>query len=123
MRTILVVDDDDEIRLVLRLWLAALGFEVVLAAGGEEALALLQTRECDIVICDLTMPGMNGDELFSRCRERWPEVGGHFIFLNGWSQGGSDAGLAASGQPCLAKPFRLADMQAAIDRLLPNPAR
>jgi CheY-like chemotaxis protein len=78
----------------------------------------LQGRGYDAVICDLTMPNLGGDELFRRCRERWPEVAGRSVFLIGWSRGRPAAGLAANGQPCLAKPFGLADIQTAVDRLL-----
>jgi two-component system NtrC family sensor kinase len=117
-RTILVVDDDDHIRALLRIWFAALGFEVVAAAGGGEALALLGSREYDVVICDLLMPNMTGDELFRLCRERWPEVARHFVFLSGGPRGLPAVDFAAaSGQPCLAKPCRLAEMQAAIEQV------
>ena len=120
-RTILVVGDDDEIRTVLPMCLAALGFEVAAAADGCEALALLENREYDVVICDLIMPDMNGDELFRRCRERWPEVARHFIFLSGSSQDlPAVKSAAASGQPFLHKPCRLAEMRTAIDQLLLN---
>jgi CheY-like chemotaxis protein len=118
-QSILVVDDDDEIRNVLPMCLAALGFEVAAAADGGEALTLLEGREYDAVICDLTMPKMNGADLFCQCRERWPEVARRFIFLSG-SSGDLPVvkAAAASGQPFLQKPCRLAEIRAAIDRLL-----
>jgi two-component system NtrC family sensor kinase len=120
-RTILVVDDDDEIRAVLPMCFAALGFEVAAAADGCEALALLENREYDVVICDLIMPNMNGDRLFRLCRERRPDVARHFIFLSGSSQDlPAVKSAVASGQPFLHKPCRLADIRTAIDQLLLN---
>ena len=118
-RSILVVDDDDEIRSVLPRCLAALGFEVAAAADGGEALSLLEGRGYDAVICDLTMPKMNGADLFCQCRERWPEVARRFIFLSG-SSGDLPVVKAATvtGQPFLQKPCRLAEIRAAIEQLL-----
>jgi CheY-like chemotaxis protein len=60
---ILVVDDEDLVRAGLRRILEREGHKVVVAAGGEEALGLYQSGSFDLVISDLNMPGMKGDEL------------------------------------------------------------
>lgn len=117
-QTVLVVDDDDRIRALLRMSLAALGFEVTAAGGGGEALALLAGEDYDAVLCDLIMPEMSGDELFRICRERWPHRASHFIFLSGYPAGFPAAEFAlASGQPFLAKPCRLSEIRLAIERV------
>ena len=103
---------------MLRMWFEALGFAVFTAAGGVEALALLGTRAYDVVVCDLLMPDMNGDELFRSCQGRWPGVARHFVFFTGCSQGIPAADfVAASGQPYLRKPCRLAEMQTAVEQV------
>jgi two-component system KDP operon response regulator KdpE len=59
---IMVVDDDPQIRRVLRTALVAQGYEVVVARNGEEALEKLRDEKLDLVILDMNMPGMNGLE-------------------------------------------------------------
>ena len=59
---ILVVDDDPQIRRVMRVTLTAQGYEVDDARSGEEALEKLRERQCDLVLLDMNMPGMGGLE-------------------------------------------------------------
>ena len=59
---IMVVDDDPQIRRVLRTALVAQGYEAVDARNGEEALDMLREQKADLVILDVNMPGMNGLE-------------------------------------------------------------
>jgi two-component system, NtrC family, sensor kinase len=117
-RTALVVDDEDQVRAVLQMAVRALGYEAEAAVSGQEALGCLARRSYDVVICDLRMPDMTGDEVFRICREQPPEVARRFVFLSGCSGGERSADFAnASGQPCLLKPCRIADVQAAVDQL------
>jgi CheY-like chemotaxis protein len=117
-RKVLVVDDEDYLRGLLQTAVQALGHEVDVAADGQEALRCLARGSYDVVICDLAMPDMTGDELFRMCREEHPEVASRFIFLTGWPEGLLSTDFAAaSGQPYLHKPCRLAAIQAAIDQI------
>jgi two-component system KDP operon response regulator KdpE len=65
VQKILVVDDEPQMRRVLRATLVAHGYEVVEAGSGEEALSNLSVDRCDCVLLDLGLPGMNG---FDTCR-------------------------------------------------------
>nr|WP_027935956.1 response regulator transcription factor [Amycolatopsis sp. ATCC 39116] len=67
---ILVVDDDETVRDVVRRYLEAGGFTVELAGNGDEALRRFAGREPDLVVLDVMMPGMNGLEVCRRMRER-----------------------------------------------------
>ena len=72
---VLVVDDEPDVRLLLRLQLEANGHEVTgAAADGAEALALCRADPPDAVILDLLMPGMNGFETIPRLRSEFPDV-------------------------------------------------
>jgi len=62
-RTILVVDDDVDARLVMRAALRKAGFDVRLAAGGEEALQQFRAEPCDLVMLDVDMPDLSGHEV------------------------------------------------------------
>ena len=67
---ILVVDDEEEIRHVVRVLLESEGFTVTEAASGEEALAKF-TPDMDLVILDVKMPVISGYQVCLRLRERW----------------------------------------------------
>ena len=69
---ILVVDDDQELRLTVRDLLESAGHSVILAADGEEALLKLEGGQVDLVLTDEQMPGMTGRELLWECVRRWP---------------------------------------------------
>ena len=73
---VLVVDDEEDIRVLLRAQLERVGYEVSGEAGdGEEALALCEADCPDAVILDLLMPRMNGFETIPKLRSKYPDVG------------------------------------------------
>src|SRR5688572_4834752 len=78
---LLVVDDDPEFRDTLRSRFARHGFEVQMAANGEEALGLAERRNFDVAIFDMMMPGMSGLELLKRFKESHAEC--EVILLTG----------------------------------------
>jgi CheY-like chemotaxis protein len=72
--TILVVDDDREVRNVVSAFLTAAGYKVVAAASGSEALAaFLQHSTIAVVLSDIVMPGMSGPELCDRLLRMQPK--------------------------------------------------
>ncbi|MCA9580648.1 MAG: sigma-54-dependent Fis family transcriptional regulator [Myxococcales bacterium] len=73
-RRVLVVDDEENLRLVLSTMLKRNGFEVELAASAEDALARLGTFDPDFVLADVRMPGMSGIELCEELRARASEA-------------------------------------------------
>ena len=74
-RTILLVEDSDDVRALASEQLAALGYEVVLAASGEEALEKLEGIEVDLLFTDIVMPGgMSGLELVERFSKLYPQT-------------------------------------------------
>lgn len=72
---ILIVDDEENQRKSLAIGLRLEGYQVLEAADGEEALAVLGEADCDLAMVDLMMPGINGLELARRMRFRHPDVG------------------------------------------------
>ncbi len=70
-RTIMVIDDEPQIRRVLRASLNSQGAKVVDAPNGEDALELLRQRTVDLVLLDLNMPGMGGFETCRAIRNAW----------------------------------------------------
>ncbi|HVS20388.1 MAG TPA: response regulator [Pyrinomonadaceae bacterium] len=68
-RTILLVEDFDDTRLMMKLWLAKNGYEVIEAQSGPEAIRLAQNAQPDLIIMDVMMPGMSGLDATRRIRE------------------------------------------------------
>lgn len=69
LRTILLVEDFDDTRLMMKLWLVKNGYRVLEAETGEEAISVAQRELPDLIIMDVMMPGMNGLDATQRIRE------------------------------------------------------
>lgn len=104
---ILVVDDEDYMREVLREILEAAGYKVILAANGSEALRLFDAGSFDAVFTDVGMPGMSGWELARAIRERDNSV--PLTIITGWGETiGSDKQKAMQIDWVVTKPFDIA---------------
>lgn len=68
---ILIVDDDDTIRVLMNEFMTTLGYQCYTASGGLEALDILQSHPVDVVITDIIMPGMDGLELTQQIKEQY----------------------------------------------------
>jgi DNA-binding NtrC family response regulator len=73
-RKVLVVDDDEIVRLSHMRTLAGQSCQVEAARGGEQALENMQKQPADVVLLDLRMPGMDGLATLKSIKERWPET-------------------------------------------------
>ncbi|MGH9901861.1 MAG: response regulator, partial [Pyrinomonadaceae bacterium] len=101
---ILVVDDETAVRELLRDILESEGYETAVAAGGREALALLDASSFDAVFTDIGMPGMSGWELAHAIRERGSRV--PVAAITGWGEAvGSEEQKSARVDWVITKPF------------------
>ncbi|MCH7920162.1 MAG: response regulator [Planctomycetes bacterium] len=73
-KTVLFVDDDENILHSLRRAFLDEPIEMLFTTSGQEALELMQQQEVDIVVSDMKMPGMGGQELLNTVRERYPQA-------------------------------------------------
>jgi len=71
---ILLVDDEPNVVSALRRLLRPTGYSVLTAGSGTDALTLLDAQPVDLIISDMRMPGMTGDQLLTQVRSRWPHV-------------------------------------------------
>jgi len=104
--TVLLVDDDEMILDVGRGLLESLGYRVLHAASGREAIAVLEaaTEPVELVLLDLIMPDMGGGEVFDRIRKRFPAI--RVVLSSGYSINGEAADIMARGcEGFLQKPF------------------
>ena len=112
---VLLVDDEDTVRAVGKAMLGELGFEVITADNGKEAVALFRQRrqEITVVLMDLTMPHMGGEDAFREMRRIDPEV--KVIITSGYNEqevAPRFIGKRLSG--FLQKPFRLSVLREAL---------
>jgi len=110
----LVVDDDAPIRKLIVRLLEKRGYEVTEAETGESAMALALDYRPAIVICDTSVPGMSGFDLYRQLAARDAAGAPRFLFIRGdkSSVPQTDPGLA--GVPILSKPFTASDLESAL---------
>lgn len=114
---VLVVDDQVPVRNVLSGMLTSLGYRVLAAGDGREALDLLSLNaETRLVILDFTMPQMGGLETLREIRGRWPKL--PVVLTSGYGEdeiGEESAGLSPNG--FLQKPFSVRDLEATLAKV------
>ena len=116
---VLVVDDNDDTRAMYAHLLKSAGFEVKLAADGDEALAAAADDRPGVIIMDLAMPGLNGWEATRRLKtgERTKDI--PIIVLTAHALDHyRDVAIAAGCDAFLSKPCAIEDLVAAVRRLL-----
>lgn len=102
---ILVVDDETDVRELLRDILESEGYHVDIASGGREALSLFDAKNFDAVFTDIGMPGMSGWELAHAIRERNQQI--PLAVITGWGEAvGSDEQKKAQVDWVVTKPFK-----------------
>lgn len=116
-RTVLLVDDDWLVRQVTERMLRRAGWHVLCSDSAEVALAVLETSRCDLLISDVTMPGMDGLALVRLALARQPEL--PVILTSGYKRAEVDDGSHIAGVTFLAKPYGQSDLLAAVARVAP----
>jgi len=117
MATILIVDDEKNIRTHLGTYVRGLGHDVHLAQDATEALALVERHDLDVVLSDVRMTGMNGLALLSEIRRRRPEAVVVLMTAYATIPGAVEA-MRAGAYDYLAKPFALDEVALLLDRVL-----
>lgn len=123
---VLVVDDDEDVREILRLSLEHLGVRVALARSAREALDEIERAIPDVLLSDLAMPEEDGCALIRRVRERGPGRGAELKAAAVTAQGGHEQhqrALGAGFDLCMRKPFDIAALRAMLEELLELPPR
>ncbi|MEW5737133.1 MAG: PAS domain S-box protein [Thermodesulfobacteriota bacterium] len=117
--TVLLVDDEEVVLSTAGEMLAAQGYKVLTAGNGEKAAELASDNRVgiDLVILDMIMPGMGGEELFHKIREARPSV--PVLLSSGYSLEGKAAALFAEGcSGFLQKPYSIGDLSRKVREVL-----
>jgi two-component system cell cycle sensor histidine kinase/response regulator CckA len=119
---ILVVEDEDVVRELVRSALERRGHEVTVARDGAEALRLCEdgARAFDLILTDVVMPQLNGVELAERVSVLRPAL--RVVFMSGYTRGTIDERLLLQpGRAFLQKPFTVAELLQTVARMLAGP--
>ena len=113
MATILVVDDENSMREFLEIMLNKEGYDVATAAGGGEAVNLLQKQDFDLVITDIRMKEMDGLEVLKKCKELQPST--IVILISAYASTSTAVEAMKWGAyDYLPKPFKVREIKAVI---------
>jgi CheY-like chemotaxis protein len=112
MNVVLVVDDDPTIRQMIESMLKIVGYDVLGAGSGSEALEMCsrETQQIDAVVADVVMPGMTGTEMVQRMRMHGIEI--PVLYMSGYTD------VQVGGAPLLLKPFKLEALVKSLHEVL-----
>ncbi len=117
VKTVLVVDDEKIVCSLASDMIERLGFKPVTAPGGREALEIVEEGDVDLVILDLVMPEMNGQEVFYALKENHPQL--PVIISSAYSEDSVIQRLMSDGaKSFLKKPYRLGNLSVAVEEAL-----
>ncbi len=122
--TVLLVEDEESVRQLVRETLEARGYRVLEAENGEAGLAVATEHKDTIhlVITDVVMPGMSGHELAQRVLNARPDT--KVLYLSGYTEDAfGEKGAAETGRAFLQKPFTLQSLSRKVREVLGRPAR
>ena len=115
MKTILIIEDDAQTRENLEIILEMEGFTVRSAADGRAGLALAKSARPDLIVCDVSMPEMDGHEVLRQLRGEAQTVDIPFIFLTAQGERHQQrAGMNLGADDYLCKPLEAEDLLAAV---------
>lgn len=114
--SILVVDNNPEIREIIQVLLGGEGYLVETAGNGVKALEMLENREYDLIILDIMMPGMDG---YQTCRKMREESNAPILFLSARTKDSDKTlGFSSGGDDYLAKPFSYNELISRVKALI-----
>ena len=115
MKKILLVDDEEGIQLLYREEFEELGYEVISAYNGEEALEKFKAHPPDLVVLDINMPGMNGIQVLRQMKELYPDL--PVILSSAYQEYKQDFGTWAS-EEYIVKSANLDELKNTVKKIL-----
>ncbi len=115
---ILIVDDEPSLLVLGNEILSAKGYRVFTASGGKEALAILKKENIDLLISDVIMPEMDGHELTTRVKQKYPQI--KIILASGFNERVTGKKTNTDTSVILYKPYKAKELLQLIRKLLDN---
>ncbi|MBL0937468.1 MAG: PAS domain S-box protein [Gemmatimonadaceae bacterium] len=118
-RRILVVEDEDTLRNAVYRFLSARGYAVDTADCGAAALELLRGNTYDLILLDLRMRGISGEDVYDTMQTSYPRLASRVVFVTGDLHSASASRfIRLTGRPVIAKPFTLAELEGKVAQLI-----
>jgi CheY-like chemotaxis protein len=117
-KKILIVDDEKTILDMTTTYLERKGFYVDNSSNGEEATAMLDSNEYDVILTDIMMAKMDGLTFYKNLKESSPSCAEKVIFMTASRLLADTKSVESTGRPVLDKPFALEDLSKAVNKLL-----
>jgi CheY-like chemotaxis protein len=118
-RRILLIEDEDTLRMAVQRYLTKKGYTVDSVDNGAAALECVAAAEYDLVLLDLRMRGLSGEDVYDTLQTSFSSQASRVVFMTGDLHSASASRfIRLSGRPVIAKPFTLADMEARVGALL-----
>jgi DNA-binding response OmpR family regulator len=118
-RTILIVEDEPNIVVPLQFTLEQKGYQVVVAATGEEALAVVETQPPDLILLDIMLPGIDGYEVCQKVRDNPDYNDIKIVFLSAMGRDMDvTKGRLLAADAYIIKPFSIFDVIQKVNDLL-----
>lgn len=118
-KTILVVDDEAEIRKVLMMRLSSAGYETIEAGNGKDAFNIAKEKKPDLIILDIMMPGMDGMSTSQQLKDNESTKNIPIVFLTGLQDKDSEQTNHLSGDNIIfAKPYDSNELLAMVKKLI-----
>jgi len=117
--TVLVVEDDEQVRMLVLEVLGELGYTALEASDAPQALALLEQNHVDLLISDVGLPGLNGRQLADMARSRAPGL--KVLFITGYAEHAQvRSSFLDAGMDLVSKPFEIDAFAAKIREMMPR---
>ena len=118
-RSLLLIEDEVTLRSAIGRFLRNTGYLVDVAEGGSEALDLLADRSYDLILLDLRMKGLTGEQVYEMIESRDPDQARRVVFMTGDLHSATASRfIRMTGRPVLAKPFTLLELETRVAQLI-----
>ena len=118
-RSLLLIEDEATLRSAIGRFLRNTGYVVDVAEGGSDALELLAERSYDLILLDLRMKGLTGEQVYELIESRDPDQARRVVFMTGDLHSATASRfIRMTGRPVLAKPFTLLELETRVSQLL-----
>ena len=116
MKTILIVDDEQEIVQLIQLYLVREGYKIISANNGQDVFGIVREHKPDLIILDILLPGLDGIEV---CRQLRKTSNTPILFISCKSEDiDIILGLSMGGDDYMTKPFSLVDLENRVKQLM-----
>lgn len=114
--TVLVVDDDEAIQAMFKLFLKKTGYSRLVVGSGKEALAALQKQKFDLCFLDLQLPDIAGDQVYVEAKERYPDL--PIVIVTAYADSEMMENILKHGPvTVLRKPLKTGDLEETMHHL------